>query len=116
MSKNPNNPLNPNRKVPEGVANPRSKSKINRLKMYRTKARRDKNGKILWQEYQSKELPNARIQPDRRWFGNVHSIGQKELDTFREKLTETVHDPSQVLLKSQKVPWNLLEIKEKEFK
>ena len=47
MSKNPNNPLNPNRKVPEGVANPRSKSKINRLKMYRTKARRDKNGNEL---------------------------------------------------------------------
>ncbi|EKE41640.1 hypothetical protein ENUP19_0092G0032 [Entamoeba nuttalli] len=116
MSTNNNNPMNPNRVIPKGINNPRSKAKINRLKMYRTKARHDENGKVLWQEYQSNEKPEARIQPDRRWFGNVHSIGQKELDNFREKLTETVQDPSQVLLKAQKVPWNLLEIKDKEFK
>ncbi|ELP94073.1 nucleolar GTP-binding protein, putative [Entamoeba invadens IP1] len=115
MSKS-NNPLNPNRVADPSVGKPRSKATINRLKMYRTRAHHDKNGKLRWQELQSQELSDTRIQPDRRWFGNVHSIGQKELDTFREKLTETVHDPSQVILKSQKVPWNLLEIKEKEYK
>ena len=39
------------------------------------------------QEYQSKDLPNSRIQPDRRWFGNTRVIGQKQLEQFREEMT-----------------------------
>src|SRR3989344_7496870 len=41
-----------------------------KLNMYRARPVRDKRGKILHEEYHSKELPtNTRIQPDRRWFG-----------------------------------------------
>jgi len=47
----------------------RSKSTVNRLKMYKTRPKRNAGGKILSNEYQSKELPNSRIAPDRRWFG-----------------------------------------------
>jgi len=47
----------------------RSKSTVNRLKMYKTRPKRNAGGKILRNEYQSKELPNSRIAPDRRWFG-----------------------------------------------
>ena len=36
------------------------------------------------QEFQSKELPNTRIQPDRRWFGNTRVIGQSQLEQVGE--------------------------------
>ena len=39
------------------------------------------------QDLQSKDLPNTRIQPDRRWFGNTRVIGQKQLDQFREEMS-----------------------------
>ena len=39
------------------------------------------------QEYQSKELPNSRIPPDRRWFGNTRVIGQKQLEQFRDEMS-----------------------------
>ena len=42
------------------------------------------------QDFQSKELPNSRIQPDRRWFGNTRVIGQKQLETFREEMSSKV--------------------------
>lgn len=47
----------------------------------------------LWymlQDLQSKELPNTRIQPDRRWFGNTRVIGQKQLEQFREEMSAKV--------------------------
>ena len=44
----------------------------------------------ILQEYQSKELPNSRIQPDRRWFGNTRVVGQKQLEQFREEMTAKV--------------------------
>ena len=45
---------------------------------------------VFLQEYQSKELPNSRIQPDRRWFGNTRVIAQKQLEQFREEMTAKV--------------------------
>ena len=42
------------------------------------------------QEFQSKELPNSRIQPDRRWFGNTRVVGQKQLEQFREEMSTKV--------------------------
>ncbi len=42
------------------------------------------------QDLQSKDLPNTRIQPDRRWFGNTRVIGQKQLDQFREEMSAKV--------------------------
>lgn len=42
------------------------------------------------QEYQNTELPNSRIQPDRRWFGNTRVIGQKQLESFRDQMSTKV--------------------------
>lgn len=47
----------------------RSAATVRRLQMYNTRPKRDRSGKILKHDFQSKELPNTRIQPDRRWFG-----------------------------------------------
>ena len=101
---------------------------MRRLNMYKTRAVRDKKGKVIhevsqltmssrleesckarlqakWlvskheqynmpfallQEFQSKELPNSRIQPDRRWFGNTRVVGQKQLDQFRQEMSTKV--------------------------
>ena len=77
--------------------------------MYNSRAKRDKNGKIISQDFQSKELPNTRIQPDRRWFGNTRVIGQKQLEAFREQMAVKVNDPYTVLLREKKLPLSLLE-------
>ena len=42
---------------------------------------------VIVQEFQSKDLPNSRIQPDRRWFGNTRVVGQKQLEQFREEMS-----------------------------
>ncbi len=65
------------------------------------------------QEYQSKDLPTTRIQPDRRWFGNTRVIGQKQLDQFRTEMSSKVNDAYTVLLREKKLPLQLLEDPEK---
>ena len=45
----------------------------------------------LIQDFQSKDLPNTRIQPDRRWFGNTRVVGQKQLEQFREQMSSKVN-------------------------
>jgi nuclear GTP-binding protein len=90
----------------------RSKQTINRLNMYRTKVKRSKDGKIvkggLAVGQSVKEMLPARVQPDRRWFGNTRVIGQKELTEFREQMAATQADPYAVLLKRSKLPMGLL--------
>ena len=49
--------------------NSRSAATVRRLQMYNVRPKRDSKGKILKHDFQSNELPNTRIQPDRRWFG-----------------------------------------------
>ena len=65
---------------------PPRRHQVRRLAMYNNKAKRDKKGRIISQDFQSKELPSTRIQPDRRWFGNTRVIGQKQLEAFREEM------------------------------
>ena len=90
----------------------RSKQTIQRLNMYRTKVKRNKDGKIvkggLPVGQTVKEMKHARVQPDRRWFGNTRVIGQKELTEFREQMAATQADPYAVLLKRSKLPMGLL--------
>jgi nuclear GTP-binding protein len=81
--------------------------------MYNTKAQRNKKGHIISRQYQSKDLPNTRIQPDRRWFGNTRVIGQKQLDQFRQDMAGRVNDPYAVLVKGRQLPLSLLEDPEK---
>jgi len=93
-------------------ANVRSTSTINRLNMYRTKVKRDRSGKIksggLAVGQTVREMKPARVQPDRRWFGNTRVVGQKELADFREQMDQTTADPYAVLLKRHKLPMGLL--------
>jgi len=84
--------------------------KLKRLKMYKSgRPTRDKKGTIIKAgAFLSKDAPVARVQPDRRWFGNTRVIGQKELEQFREEISNKVKDPYQVLLHQTKLPMSLL--------
>ena len=77
---------NPNRPDPSGDkpgSQFRTRATINRLNMYRTKPNMQKL-KALPTD------PNAgKIQPDRKWFGNVRTADQKELDKYRRTLAES---------------------------
>lgn len=74
------------------------------------KAVRDSRGKVIKAAFlQDKSAPTARIQPDRRWFGNTRVVGQADLETFRKELGGQKNDPYRVLLKQAKIPMGLLE-------
>ena len=56
--------------------------------------------------------PNAgKIQPDRRWFGNVRTVDQKELEKYRRTLEEQEQKKGSgvsVLVRNKKLPLNLV--------
>jgi nuclear GTP-binding protein len=58
--------------------------------------------------YQSREKPQARIEPNRKWFTNSRVIGQEQLSQFREAMAERASDPYSVLLKTNKLPMSLI--------
>ncbi|KAH3900779.1 probable Nucleolar GTP-binding protein 2 [Saccharomycodes ludwigii] len=60
-------------------------------------------------DFQSTDAPTARVQPDRRWFGNTRVISQDSLAHFREALGEKKNDTYQVLLRRNKLPMSLLD-------
>ncbi|KAJ1669262.1 GTPase required for pre-60S ribosomal subunit nuclear export and maturation, partial [Spiromyces aspiralis] len=66
----------------------RDKAKLRYLNMLKSgKAVRDSDGKVIKAApFQSSEAKIARIEPNRRWFGNTRVIGQKALEDFREQL------------------------------
>jgi nuclear GTP-binding protein len=51
----------------------------------------------------------ARIQPDRRWFGNTRVIGVKELEKIRDEASKKLNDPYQVLLHRNRMPLSLIQ-------
>ncbi|KAJ7948632.1 Nuclear/nucleolar GTPase 2 [Quillaja saponaria] len=106
VSGKPKHSLDVNRT--DGSANSRTAATVRRLKMYNTRPKRDRKGKILKHELQSKELPSTRIQPDRRWFGNTRVVNQKELEYFREELQNRMSNNYNVILKDKKLPFSLL--------
>ena len=73
------------------------------------KAQRNAAGKITKAaSYQSREIPQARIEPNRKWFGNTRVISQEALSQFRDAVAERASDPYQVLLKTNKLPMSLI--------
>lgn len=94
----------------KGVNFYHNKEKVAKLNMLRGgKAVRDRDGKIIKAAaFQSSDAPVARIQPDRRWFGNTRVVGQQQLDEFRKELSSKTHDSYQVLLNRSKLPMSLL--------
>lgn len=105
VSGKPKHSLDVNRRTDAGA---RSAATVRRLKMYNTRPKRDRKGKILKHDLQSKELPNTRIEPDRRWFGNTRAVNQKELEFFREELQNKLSSSYNVILKERKLPLSLL--------
>ncbi|CAK9308919.1 unnamed protein product [Citrullus colocynthis] len=106
VSGKPKHSLDVNRS--DGNKNSRTAATVRRLKMYNTRPKRDRKGKVLKHELQSKELPDTRIQPDRRWFGNTRVVNQKELEIFREELEKRMSNNYNVILKERKLPLSLL--------
>ncbi|KAI9887994.1 MAG: GTPase required for pre-60S ribosomal subunit nuclear export and maturation [Watsoniomyces obsoletus] len=88
----------------------RNAKKLKTLRMFKEgKAQRDANGKVVQAaSYQSRETHKARIEPNRKWFGNTRVIAQDALDSFRQAMAERTSDPYQVLLKSNKIPMSLI--------
>ncbi|KAJ5225327.1 Nucleolar GTP-binding protein 2 [Penicillium chermesinum] len=102
----------------DGMGNVRTKGenfyrdakKIKHLNMFKDgKARRNAAGDItVAASYQSRDTPTARIEPNRKWFGNTRVISQEALTSFREAVAERASDPYQVLLKTNKLPMSLI--------
>mmetsp|Transcript_111009 Transcript_111009/g.353724 ORF Transcript_111009/g.353724 Transcript_111009/m.353724 type:complete len:750 (-) Transcript_111009:221-2470(-) len=78
----------------------RSEGTIKRLDMYNKKPNKHK--------MKEQATGPARIQPDRRWFGNTRVIAQDKMQAFRETIAKGVADPFSVVLKSSKLPMSLL--------
>jgi nuclear GTP-binding protein len=53
-------------------------------------------------------VPDARIEPNRKWFTNTRVVSQDTLKAFRDAMAEKANDPYQVLLKSNKLPMSLI--------
>lgn len=53
----------------------------------------------------------GRIQPDRKWFGNVRTVDQKELERYRQSLEQQQTQKGSgvsVLVKNKKLPLSLV--------
>jgi nuclear GTP-binding protein len=73
------------------------------------KPQRNASGKITKSaSYQSRDLPKARVEPNRKWFNNTRVISQDALSSFRAAVAERAADPYQVLLKTNKLPMSLI--------
>ncbi|KAJ3695224.1 hypothetical protein LUZ60_000601 [Juncus effusus] len=94
----------------------RSAATVRRLKMYKQRPIRNSKGTILKHDLQSKELPNTRVEPDRRWFGNTRVVNQKELEFFREEVSKHMSNQYTVILKDRKLPLSLLNDNQKQAK
>ncbi|KAG6045578.1 GTPase required for pre-60S ribosomal subunit nuclear export and maturation [Claviceps sp. LM77 group G4] len=88
----------------------RNAKKVKTLNMYKEgKAQRNADGQITKAaSYQSRDIPDARIEPNRKWFTNTRVVSQETLKAFRDAMAEKASDPYQVLLKSNKLPMSLI--------
>lgn len=91
---------NPNRKIPEkhqgnGYTHFRSKSKIKLLNLY--------NEKPDMAKFHEEKYTSARIEPDRKWFGNIRTINQKDLDKYRTEVALNEKNPYSFLLNKKKI-------------
>ncbi|CAM36881.2 putative GTPase [Leishmania braziliensis MHOM/BR/75/M2904] len=106
-------PTNPNRRTDPNKTSLRDQRTIKRLKMYKSKIKRDEKGNIIKGSVLTAsdriEKQMARIAPDRRWFGNTRTIGQEALQKFREEMGAKYRDPYSVIIKQSKLPLSLLE-------
>ncbi|KAI1459870.1 nucleolar GTP-binding protein [Annulohypoxylon moriforme] len=89
----------------------RNAKKVKTLNMRKDEGKlvRNADGKIIQAaKYQSRDIPSARVEPNRKWFTNTRVISQDSLKAFRDAMAEKANDPYQVLLKSNKLPMTLI--------
>lgn len=88
----------------------RSAKKVKTLNMFKDgKAQRNANGDITKAaSYQSRDKPNARIEPNRKWFTNTRVISQDALTAFRGAVAAQQNDPYSYLMKQNKLPMSLI--------
>eukprot|EP00758_Cryptobia_borreli_P001931 Tbor_TRINITY_DN2645_c0_g2::TRINITY_DN2645_c0_g2_i1::g.17887::m.17887/K14537/NUG2, GNL2; nuclear GTP-binding protein len=107
-------PTNPKRANHPTKTHLRDQRTIKRLKMYSSKIKRDDKGNIIKGSVLGAadrvEKQMARIEPDRRWFGNTRVIGQESLQKFRTEMGAKYRDPYSVIIKQSKLPLSLLEV------
>ncbi|QPG73242.1 GTPase required for pre-60S ribosomal subunit nuclear export and maturation [Brettanomyces nanus] len=92
----------------------RDAKKVRIVNMYKGgKPTRNADGEIIQEAYlQDSKVPTARVEPNRRWFGNTRVIAQDALSHFREAMGAKKHDTYSVLLKRNKLPMSLLDEKD----
>lgn len=92
----------------------RDAKKVKHLNMYKTGgAVRNAKGEVIKAAYlQDTKVPTARVDPNRRWFGNTRVIAQDALSHFRDAMADKQHDTYSVLLKRNKLPMSLLDEKD----
>jgi len=111
--------LNPDRvkKDGRGGGQQRDRATVKRLLMYKNfKAKRNASGKIVKAAPFQERLcsgTTARVEPNRRWFGNTRIIGQEALQTFQEHLGSALKDSYRVVMNQTKLPVTLLNEKPK---
>ena len=76
-------------KNPKKNSNFRTNAQIKLLNMYNEKPNEEQRNK--------RPSEPARIEPDRKWYGNVRTIDQKNLEKFRVEMAQHANDPYQVL-------------------
>lgn len=92
----------------------RDAKKVLHLNMYKSgKAVRNAKGEVVQAAYlQKTDTPMARVEPNRKWFGNTRVIAQDALTHFRQAMGEKKKDTYSVLLRRNRLPMSLLEEKD----
>lgn len=92
----------------------RDAKKVKHLQMYKIgRAKRNAKGEIIRAaNLQSTDAPIARVDPNKKWFGNTRVIAQDALTHFREAMGDKKHDTYSVLLRRNKLPMSLLDEKD----
>jgi nuclear GTP-binding protein len=95
----------------------RSKATIDRLRMYKNfKAVRNRSGKVVkaapFQNWVSSGS-QARVEPNRKWFGNTRVITQNALQTFQDEMGKAANDPYKLILTPTNLPTTILTEKAK---
>ncbi|KAF0990675.1 hypothetical protein HZS_1465, partial [Henneguya salminicola] len=93
-----------------------NEKKVKKAKQFKkmmrdSKPKRDRKGNILKPaEYQTSSKPGevARVEPNRKWFGNTRVITQSHLQKFVNDANSAKKDPYKVIIKPGKLPLSLL--------
>ncbi|KAI8608874.1 NUC091 domain-containing protein [Chytriomyces sp. MP71] len=90
----------------------RDAAKVRQVNLLKSgKATRNAAGEIIKAaafQNRDKTFAVARVDANRKWFENTRVVGQKELQQFREAMTDKADDPYTFLLRQNKLPMSLL--------